>query len=145
MSTSRDRRARTPVDLDPEAPAGPAGQHALTERAHQQRWIMRLDHQGHVVSHGLEGGPPAGARRALIDRPHQEEAWARRGDPCGRDVVARRGERRYRDHWSSTTLRGQRARDSTRARSRPEVAGLGAVGLAWVTTGARQDQALLEP
>ena len=144
MRTSRDRRERTPVDLYPEEPACPACQHALKERDHQQRWIIRLDQQVQVVSHVLECGHTACARRALIDRPHQEDAWARRGDPFGLDVVARRGERRYRDNLSITKLRGQRESESTRALSLTEVAWLGAVGLALVTTGARQDQALIE-
>ena len=56
MRTSRDRRGSTQVDLYPEEQECPVCQHALKERYHKQRWIIRLDQHVKVVSHFLECG-----------------------------------------------------------------------------------------
>jgi hypothetical protein len=144
MSTSRDRRESTQVDLYPEEQECPACQHALKERDHKQRWIMRLDQHVNVVSHVLDCGNTACARRAVIYRPHQEDALARRGYTFGLEVVARMGELRYRDNWSITKLRGQLESESNLSISLKEVALLCEVFLALVTTVARQDQELIE-
>jgi hypothetical protein len=59
MRTSRDRRDSPQVDLHPAEPECPACQHALKERDHKQRWVIRLDQHVNVVSHFLECGNTA--------------------------------------------------------------------------------------
>jgi hypothetical protein len=144
MRTSRDRRGSTQVDLYPEEQECPVCQHALKERYHKQRWIVRLDQHVNVVSHVLECGSVACSRRAVVYRPYQEDALALRGYSFGLDVVARIGELRYRDNLSITKLRGQLQRESNLSISIKEVALLCEVFLALVTTVAHQDQELME-
>ena len=144
MRTPRDRRECTQVDVYPEEHDCPACQPALKERYHQQRWIVRLDQHGQVVSHFLACGHVACSRRAVVYRPYQEDALALRGYSFGLDVVARIGERRYRDNWSIPKLRGQRQRESNLSISLQEVALRCEVCLALVTTVAHQDQELME-
>jgi hypothetical protein len=144
MRTPRDRRESKPLDLYPPLQACPACHHAWQERYHQQRWIVRLDQPVKVVSHFLECGNTAWAQRAVVYRPHPEEALALRGYTFGLDVVARMGEWRYRDHLSITTIRDQLQLESQVSRSLKEVALLCEVFLALVTTVAYQDQALVE-
>jgi len=98
-----------------------------------------------VVSHFRECGNTHGERRAAVYRPYQEDTLAWRGYTFGLDVVARIGERRYRDHMSITKMRDQLKSDSNLAISVKEVAWLCEVFLALVTTVARQEPALIEP
>jgi hypothetical protein len=144
MRTPRDRRESKQLDLYPQLQACPACHHALQERYHKQRWIVRLDQHVKVVSHFLECGNTACAQRAVVYRPHQEEALALRGYTFGLDVVARIGELRYRDNLSITKIRDQLQIESQVSISLKEVALLCEVFLALVTTVAYQDQALVE-
>src|SRR5262245_40320869 len=105
MSTPRDRRESTPVDFYPVELECPACQHALKERYHKQRWIIRLDQHVNVVSYFLECRNAACTRQAVIYRPQQEEALALRGYSFGLDVVARIGEWRYRHNLSIIKIR----------------------------------------
>jgi hypothetical protein len=98
-----------------------------------------------VVSHFRECGNTHGERRAAVYRPYQEDTLAWRGYTFGLDVVARIGERRYRDHMSITKMRDQLKSDSNLAISVKEVAWRCEVFLALVTTVARQEPALIEP
>jgi len=145
MRPPRDRREGTQVDFYPEERDGPACHLPLTERYHKHRWLVRLEQPVNVVSHVLEGGNGACSRRAVVYRPSQEDALARRGSTFGLDVVARMGERRYRDHGSITKLRGPLQRESHLSISLTEVAWRCDVCLALGTTGARQDQERTEP
>ena len=145
MRTPRDRRECTQVDFYPAEPDCPACQHPVKERYHQPRWIVRLDQPVNVVSPLLACGNRACSRRAVVYRPHQEDSRALRGSPCGLDVIARLGALRDRGHWSITKMRGQLKSASNLAISIQEVAWLCEVFLAWVTTGARQDQAWIAP
>lgn len=117
----------------------------MHERYHQQRWLVGLDQPVQVVSHFLECGNTACTRQAGVYRPLQEDALALRGYPFGLDVVARIGERRYRDNWSVSKIRAQLQTDSHLSISLKEVALLCEVCLALVTPVARQEQGLVEP
>jgi hypothetical protein len=140
MRTPRDRRESTPVDFDPEEPECPACQYTLKERYHQQRWVIRLDQHVNVVSHVLECGKTASTRHAVVYRPQQEDALAWRGYAFGLDVVARIGEWRYRHHVSMTKIRDQLQTESHLSISLQEVALLGEVFWAVVTTVAHHDE-----
>jgi hypothetical protein len=145
MRTSRDRRDSTQVDLHPEVPECPACQQALKERDHKQRWVIRLDQHVKVVSHFLECGNTTCTQPAVVYRPPQEDALALRGYAFGLDVVARIGELRYRHHWSITKIQAQLQAESPLSIALTEVALLGEVCLAWVTTVAHQDEELIGP
>jgi len=145
MRTPRDRRDSTQVELYPPMQECPACHQPLIERYHQQRWIIQLDQQVKVVSHFLECGNTHCERRAAVYRPYQEDTLALRGDTFGLDVVARIGERRYRDNMSITKIRDQLKSESNLSISVKEVALLCEVFLALVTTVARQEPALIEP
>jgi hypothetical protein len=143
MRTSRDRRDSTQVDLHPEEQECPACQHALKERYHKQRWVIRLDQHVKVVSHFLECGNTACTRPAVVYRPQQEDALALRGYSFGLDVVARIGELRYRHNLSITKIQAQLQAESQLSISLKEVALLCEVFLALVTTVAHQDEELI--
>jgi hypothetical protein len=122
----------------------PAGHEAVTERYHKQRWIRQLAQHVKAVSHFLECGHPACERRGALYRPYQEDTWALRGYTCGLDVVVRSGELRDHNNLSITRLRSQLQTESHLSICSKEVAWLGEVFRALVTTVARQDQDLLE-
>jgi hypothetical protein len=143
MSTPRDRRERTQVDLYPEAPECPACQDTLQERDPKQRWVIRLDQPVKVVSHCLEGGTTACTRPAVVYRPPQEEALAWRGDSVGLEVVARIGAWRYRHHWSMTKIRDPLQPESPLSISLKAVDWRCEVFLALVTTVAHHDEELI--
>jgi len=145
LRTPRDRRESTQVDVYPPTPECPACHQPLTERYHQPRWIRQREPQLKVVSHFLECSNTDCARLAVVYRPHQADTLALRGYTFGLDVVARSGERRYREHLSITKMRGQLKPDSNRSISIQEVAVLCEVFLAFVTTVAHQDPALIAP
>jgi len=117
----------------------------LTERYHKPRWIIQLDQHVKAVSHFLECGHPDCERRGALYRPYQEDTLALRGDTFGLDVVVRIGERRYHHNVSITRMRSQLQTASNLSICSKEVALLGEVFLALVTTVARQDQELIEP
>jgi hypothetical protein len=144
MRTSRDRRESPQVDLYPAEQECPVCQHALKERYHKQRWIIRLDQHVKVVSHFLECGNAACTRQAVVYRPQQEDALAWRGYTFGLDVVARIGELRYRHHLSMTKIQAQLQAESQLLISLKEVALLCEVFLALVSTVAHHDEELLE-
>jgi hypothetical protein len=97
-----------------------------------------------VVSHFLECENWGCPQRAIVYRPHQEDALALRGYTFGLDVVAKIGELRYHKHLSITEIRERLTTESNISISVKEVALLCEVFLALVTTIARHDQALLE-
>jgi hypothetical protein len=144
MRTPRDRRDSKQVDLYPQLRECPECHQAMHERYHKQRWIVRLDQHVKVVSHFLECGNTACTRQAVVYRPLQEDALALRGYTFGLDVVARIGELRYRDNLSVSKIRAQLQTESHLSISLKEVALLCEVFLALVTTGARQEQGLVE-
>ena len=137
------RRESPPVDLAPEEQECPVGQHAWQERDHPQRWSLRLDQPGHVVSPVLAGGKVACPRPAGVDRPPQAEARAWRGDTVGLDGVARLGEWRYRHHGSMPKLHAQLQAESQRSSSLQEGALRGEVFGAVVSTVAQHDAELI--
>ena len=145
MRTPRDRRDRTPVEWYPPRQACPACQQPLIESYHQPRWMIQRDQPVNVVSHVLACGHTHGERRAAVYRPYQDDPLAWRGDTWGLDVVARLGERRYRDHLSITKIRDPLTSEATLSIAVTEVAVRCEVVLALVTTVARQEPALLEP
>ena len=106
MKTPRDRRQSQPLDLYPDLRACPVCHRILRERYHKQRWIIRLDRQMKVVSHFLECENWGCPQRAIVYRPHQEDALALRGYTFGLDVVARIGELRYHKHPYVSTEAG---------------------------------------
>jgi hypothetical protein len=144
MRTPRDRRESTQVDFYPVELECPACQHALKERYHKQRWIIRLDQHVKVVSHFLECGNAACTRQAVIYRPQQEDALALRGYSFGLDVVARIGELRYRHNLSIIKIRDQLQTESKLMISLKEVALLCEVFLALVTAVVHRDEELIK-
>jgi hypothetical protein len=144
MRTPRQRGGSQQLDLYPEWQQCPACHQAMHERYHKQRWIVRLEQPVKVVSHFLECGNTACTQRAVVYRPHQEDALALRGYSFGLDVVARIGELRYRDNFSLPKIRDQLQIESHLSISLKEVALLCEVFLALVTTVAHQDPELTE-
>jgi hypothetical protein len=144
MSTPRDRRASTHVDVYPQELECPGCQRVLTERYHKPRWIIRLDQHVNVVRHFLECGHAACTRQAVVYRPQQEDALAWRGYSFGLDVVARIGALRYQHHWSIIQIRDQLQTESQLSISLKEVAWLSEVFFAWVTAVVHQDEELLK-
>jgi hypothetical protein len=98
-----------------------------------------------VVRHFRECGNTVCPRPAVVYRLQQEDARAWRGDACGLEVVARRGELRYPHHWSMTKMQAQRQAESPLAISLKEVAWLCEVFLVLVTTVAQHDEARIRP
>jgi hypothetical protein len=143
MRTPRDRSASTQMDLYPPIQDCPACHHKLQERYHKQRWIVRLDQHIKVVSHFLECSYATCTQRAVVYRPHQEDALALRGYTFGLDVVARIGELRYREHLTITKIREQLTREAHLSISLKEVALLCEVFLALVTTVVHHDEELI--
>jgi hypothetical protein len=131
------------VGLYPEEQQCPVCQHALKERYHKQRWVIRLDPHVKVVSHFLECGNMACTRPAVVYRPQQEDALALRGYSVGLDVVVRLGELRYRHNLAITRIQAQLQAESPLSISLKEVALLGEVFLAWGTTVAHHDEELI--
>jgi hypothetical protein len=122
MSTPRKRGQSQQLDVYPQRQQCPECHQTLHERSHKQRWIVRLDQHGKVVSHFLECTTTACTRPAVVDRPQPEDALAWRGDTFGLDVVARMGELRYRDNLSISKIREQLQAESPLSISLTEVA-----------------------
>jgi hypothetical protein len=145
MSTARDRRASTQMAWYPPLQDCPACHQILHERSHKQRWIVRLDQHIKVVRHVLQCSNATCTQRAVVYRPPQEDALALRGYTFGLAVVARIGERRYRDHVAITKIPEPLEREAHLSIARKEVAWLCEVLLALVTTVAHHDAELIEP
>jgi hypothetical protein len=73
MNTSRDRRERRPLALDPQGQACRAGQPTLSARDPKPRWRIRLGEPVNVVRDGRACGTPACAQRAVVYRPPPED------------------------------------------------------------------------
>jgi hypothetical protein len=144
MRKPRDRSGSRRVDVYPQMQTCPECQQHVKEKYHQQRWIIQLTQQVKVVSHFLRCYNAGCRWREAVYGPEQEGVLALPGYHFGLDVVARIGELRYQENLSISKMKNRLKTEGHLQISIKEVALLGEVFLALVTTVAGQDQEFMK-